>query len=234
MGLFKFKKHKTKKDIDENIPITDVRYVVIDTELTGLNEKRDSIVSIGAIGMIGGRIDLSDTFHRLVNPEAEFSAESVILHEITPSEVMEKPDIHSVLSEFVQFCGSDIIVGHCISIDLNFMNRDMKRYFGSTLQNSVIDTFSLYTWIRTRVSDQSCFTFTPRSCGLYDVAECLGIPVQGAHNAIEDAFITAQLFQRIIPVLVELQIRNIGDLLRVGNPSEGIDRMSSSSEISNL
>ncbi len=37
-------------------PITDVRYVVVDTELTGLDEKKDSIISIGAVRMTGGRI----------------------------------------------------------------------------------------------------------------------------------------------------------------------------------
>ena len=233
MGLLRFKKQKAFR-IDKNTLITDARYVVIDTELTGLNEKRDSIVSIGAIRMIGGNIDLSDTFYQLVKPDASFTAESVVIHEITPSEVTEKPDIHEVLSEFLQFCGSDNIVGHCVSIDLSFINREMKKFFGVTLQNPVIDTFSLYTWIRTRVSDQSCFSVLPKSSVLYDVAECFGISVHGAHNAIEDAFITAQLFQRLIPVLFGLQIKNLKELLRIGNPSKGVEMVGLSGEIGNL
>jgi len=233
VGLLRFKKQKTSR-IDKNKLITDARYVVIDTELTGLNEKRDSIVSIGVIRMVGGKIDLSDTFYQLVKPEAAFTAESVVIHEITPSEVQEKPDILAVLSEFLQFCGSDIVVGHCVSIDLSFLHREMRKFFGYSLQNPVLDTFSLYNWLRTRASHHRCFSISPRSCGLYDVAECLGIPVQGAHNAIEDAFITAQLFQRLIPVLIESGIKNIGDLLSVGNPSEWLDRVTSSGEISNL
>ena len=42
--------------------------VVVDTELTGLDEKKDSIVSIGAVRMTGGRIELGDMFYRLVSP----------------------------------------------------------------------------------------------------------------------------------------------------------------------
>ena len=49
-------------------------YVVVDTELTGLDEKKDSIVSIGAVRMTGGRIELGDMFYRLVSPRTQLTA----------------------------------------------------------------------------------------------------------------------------------------------------------------
>ena len=121
--------------------IEEARYLVIDTELTGLNGRKDSIVSIGAVRMKGGRIDLSDTFYRMINPETSLTAESVIIHEIMPSDVLLKPDISSVLREFLDYCGSDILVGFCVSIDMEFLNREAKRLFGAPMGNRIIDIY---------------------------------------------------------------------------------------------
>ena len=129
---------------DKEMLLENAGYVVVDTELTGLNEKKDSIVSIGAVKMNGGRIDLSDTFYRLLNPETRLTAESVIIHEITPDEVAEKPDIRTGLAEFLTFCGNDIIVGFCVNIDMEFLNREAKRILGHTIQNPVLDIFPLF------------------------------------------------------------------------------------------
>src|SRR5574340_131025 len=200
-------------------------YVVVDTELTGLNEKKDSIVSIGAVKMSGGRIDLSDAFYRLMNPETRLTAESIIIHEITPDEVIEKPDIRTVLSEFLSFCGNDIIVGFCVNIDMEFFNREAKRILGHKIQNPVIDIFPLFEWVRsTRGARGEMEINMPLHYKLYDIAKHYGIEVNGAHNAMIDAFITAQIFQRFIPMLLEAGLRSVGDVLRLSNKLKGGDR----------
>ena len=67
LGLFNRKK---KHAVDTSRLIRDTRFVVADTELTGLDEKKDSIVSIGAVRMVGGSINLGDQFYRLVSPKS--------------------------------------------------------------------------------------------------------------------------------------------------------------------
>ena len=213
--LLNLRKHRLL-EVDQTKSIRDARYIVIDTELTGLNEKRDSIVSVGALRMVGGRIDLGNSFYRLVNPETSLTAESVVIHEITPSEVVEKPGIEAVLTEFLEFCGDDIIVGHYVSIDLAFLNREMVRIFGSRLKNRVLDTAVLFAFMKDRLPPNSTFVTPPRDYrNLYDIAKFLGVPVSGAHNAVMDAFITAQVFQRLIPMLLSIGIRNVGHLLKL-------------------
>jgi DNA polymerase-3 subunit epsilon len=221
-GLLNFRK-KRALVIDKEIPIDEARYVVIDTELTGLDEKRDSIVSMAAIRMVGGRIDFEDVFNMLVNPETALTAESVIIHGITPSEVIRKPRIEDVLAEFVQFCDNDILVGHCVSIDTEFINMEAKRIFGCSLSNHAIDTSAIYEWIRKRYSAERAFPCAFTDSGLFEIAKFFGIAINGAHNAVIDAFITAQLFQRFIPMLMQGGVKSIGDLLSVGNPSKGGD-----------
>jgi DNA polymerase III subunit epsilon len=223
-----------KPGIDSKTPINEVRYVAVDTELTGLDENKDSIVSIGAMRMTGGRIDLGATFYRLVSPRTELTAASVVIHEIMPSEVVASPGIEPVLAEFLEFCGTDVLVGHFISIDIAFLNREMKRLRGHAIPNAVIDTFSIYEWLLKRQKCSDSFATPVAGCRLYEISACFGIPVSGAHNAIMDAFATAQLFQRFLPLLIEAGAKDIEDLLKIGMPFKGGDRFRLSGEFSDF
>ena len=60
-------------------PVEDVRFTVLDTELTGLDERRDDIVSIGALRMQGGLIHVGQSFAELVRPSAVLDGRTVVL-----------------------------------------------------------------------------------------------------------------------------------------------------------
>ena len=77
-------KKQTHMGIDENMAITHANYVVIDIKLTGLDEEKDSILSIGAILMSGGRIELGETFYRLLKPDAYSSVQNLTAHGVAP------------------------------------------------------------------------------------------------------------------------------------------------------
>jgi DNA polymerase-3 subunit epsilon len=228
------KKEKKQRGIDPKTSITNVRYVVVDTELTGLDEKKDGIVSIGAVRMTGGRIGLGDIFYRLVSPKEKLTADSVVIHEITPSDVAAQPVIDTVLAEFLDYAAGDVLVGHFISIDLAFINREMKRLYGHEINNAAIDTFTIDEWLRKRLKSQTCFAKPLSGYRLYDIATNLGIPVNASHNAIADAFTTAQLLQRFIPLLQEAGVYDIGELLRRGKPFEGGDRFRITGDFGNF
>jgi DNA polymerase-3 subunit epsilon len=216
-------KAKAQHLIDGTIPVTEARYVAIDTELTGLDEKKDAIVSLGAVRMTGGTVHLGETFYRLVNPGTRITAESVVIHEITPDDVRGQPGIETALRDFLFYCGRDVLVGHFVSIDLGFLCRDARRISGAPLENPVIDIFSIYTWLRMRMQTAACFAAPEKGITLYDIARCFHIGVEGAHNAVQDAFLTAQLLQRFLPMLKEAGAMDVGDLLRIGVPFDGGD-----------
>ncbi len=210
--------------IERAAPIEEHDYIIFDTELTGLNPKKDSIVSLGAVKMSGTRIDLSNTYYRVVEPLASLTGKSVVIHGITPSEASLCPKIDVLLPEFLDFCGSGIIVGHFVSIDLDFINKEMTRLFGFPLQNPAIDTHIIYKWIR-RHEEKTCAFHAglAEDLDLFSLATKYSIPVSEAHNALSDAFITAQVFQRFMSYLLQNSVQMIGDLLRIGNPKK-IDR----------
>lgn len=218
IGRLKLQKEVLSYDI-KNMLIEDAEYVVLDTELTGLQPKKDSIVSIGAVKMTGGRILLNDIFYRIVEPRTKLTAESVLIHGITPSEATECPGIEILLPEFLDFCGSRIIVGHFVAIDINFISMEIKRLYGSHLQNASVDTLKLYTWIRQKEEDVCAYHggLSERT-DLRSLAQKYNIPVNISHNALDDAFVAAQVFQRFISFLPKYGIKTVGDLIRIGRP----------------
>ncbi|HUJ18746.1 MAG TPA: 3'-5' exonuclease [Nitrospirota bacterium] len=220
--------------IDLHAAIAESRYVVIDTELTGLDEKRDAIVSLGAVRMTGGVIELGTAFHQLVSPGSKLTSDSVVIHEITPSDLEAQPAIDAALGAFLEFCGSDVLVGHFISIDLAFLNREMKRTLGRELANPAVDTFSMYEWLRKRSKSRECFATPLAGYRLYDLAKCFDVPVGNAHNAMMDAFTTAQLFQRFLPLAAESGAVDIDDLLQLGTPFKGGDNFRLTNEFGNF
>ena len=222
MGIF----NREKDHPQQEILIQDCPFVVLDTELTGLDDRRDSIVSVGAVRMQGCRIDLSQTFNRLVKPETELRYDSILIHGITPSEVDKQPRIKAVLSDFSTFCARDILIGYCISIDMAFLNRQMKRCMGDPLPNRAVDIYRLYEWLRNRFERKGSpgrkFPVLGES-GLYEMAKLYAIPFGGAHDALMDAFITAQIFQRLLCLLSDEGILHVRDLLKIGDPYKGDD-----------
>ncbi len=219
---------------DSEYSITNQQYVVIDTELTGLDETKDSIISIGAVKMDGRRIELGKAFHKLIKPQCNMKSESILIHGITPAEVEKKPLIEGVIREFLNFCGMDIIIGHFVSIDMSFINKEVRRILGSVMRNPVLDTSLIYGYLKKKYAQRDIFISYPGDVELYELAKRFGIPVNGAHDALIDAFITAQLFQRFIPLLIGAGIRRIGDLLSFGSPFSTEARYRLSGEIVNF
>ncbi|MBI5074130.1 MAG: 3'-5' exonuclease [Nitrospirae bacterium] len=205
--------------IDMSMPLDSAPYVVMDTELTGLDFRKDSIVSVGALRMTGTRIELGRSFYEVVRPSTELTSKSIVIHEITHSETEQKPGIEGIMESFLRFCEGAVIVGHFISLDLRFLAKEMKRIGYGSLKNPAVDTCVLHEWMSQNRGDLSSKYFNDaESKDLFALAKKFQVPVHGAHNALMDAYVTAQLFQRFINMLITLGVRTLRDLLRIGKP----------------
>ena len=205
--------------MDLSLRLDEAPYVVLDTELTGLDFRNDSIVSVGALRMVGTRIEVSRPFYEVVRPSTELTSSSIVIHEITPSESALKPGIEAIMEGFLSFCEGAMIVGHFISLDLRFLAKEMKRIGYGPLKNPAVDTAVIHDWMRENRGDFSSSYFAvTETKDLFSLAKKFQVPVQGAHNALMDAYVTAQLFQRFIAMLIKLGVRTLRDLLRIGKP----------------
>lgn len=223
-----YRYHLRRKDlppqIRKNLRVLDVRdikralneieFVVFDTETTGLNAKRgDGIISISALRIKNGRIDLSDLFHELINPNCSIPPSSVIIHEIRPQILAGKPAFDQVLPRFIGYIGSSVLVAHNAKVDLSFLNREMIRLYGFPIQNRALDTIHV---------DQMLVSKTPFSerrkiridSSLGALAERYSVPMEGRHSSLGDALTTAQIFQKMIREAQTCGIVSLKDLVR--------------------
>ena len=199
------------------------RYAVIDSELTGLDPRRDSIVSLGGIRIREGRIVLADRFYEEVQPASALTASSIVLHGITPEDVRGRPGIGAVLEEFSAFCSTDILIGHFVELDLGFLRAAYAKAGLPPIANPVLDTWPLYDWMSSRTPEDG----GPGLPRLKDprlpaLAQALGIHFLDSHNALGDAYVTAQVFQRLLRRLERWGIMTTTDLLRHGDPKHAL------------
>jgi DNA polymerase III subunit epsilon len=116
--------------LDQNRPIDSFDFVVLDTELTGMNPEKDEIVSIGAVKIRELAINPSDVFHTLVHPRRAMPKKSTLIHRITPETVREAPRLHEILPHLIEYCEGCLIVGHHVGMDMSFINKALKEVLG--------------------------------------------------------------------------------------------------------
>jgi len=201
----------------KNTDLKKCPFVIFDTELSGLDKRKDFIVSIGALKMDGALINMSSEYYRLIKPEAGMTKKSIEIHGITPGELEEKPDMDAILPDFLDFIKDSILVGHFLNIDIMFINREIKKRYHCSLANPGIDTHDIHEWLCSNSDEfRRHYRGGSSKTDLFSVAGQCGIPVTQAHNAMSDAYITAQLFQKFLFFLHTEGVQKLGELLTIG------------------
>ena len=172
----------------------DVRFVVLDSETTGLDARKDLLISIGAVAVLDDEILLEDSFEVLI--KIEHNLQSVTVHGITRDESQTGLNEPEALRRFLDYLGHGVIVGHHIMHDVETLNVAYERHWGFELKNRSLDTMDLTL----NLERDGAFAGRPeiRSfsldslCGLFDVKP------HDRHTAPGDAFITAQIFLHLL------------------------------------
>lgn len=172
----------------KTLPLEEVRFVVFDTETTGLDPQADRILSIGAVSVRGNRIDVSEVFERFLIQE-KFNTETVEIHGILKTGEQQKITEEHAIEEFLGYLGNAIIVAHHAAFDVSMVNQALKRIKLPRLKNRVLDTGILYKKLN-NVADQHY--------GLDFLCEAFKVPKHDRHTATGDAFITAQVFLKLL------------------------------------
>lgn len=177
-------------------------FVVFDLETGGLDPSRDDILSIGAVRMRGGRIEAGRAFQALVRPaRAKPSAESVRVHLLTPAQLADQPPLAEALPRFLDYCGDAVLAGWHVGLDMAFLKAWAKRLKLPKAPERCLDVLGLYLSIRGGRGSQLLEDLPLKDATLYSVARALGIAPRGAHDALGDAYLTAQVLQRFLSIM---------------------------------
>ena len=178
----------------DDAPWDDIRFVALDSETTGLDPRRDRLITIGAVAIVGGDIRLDDAFEIMM--PVRYNAASVTVHGITVDEARDGVPEPEALEACLDYLGAGVIVGHHILHDITALNVAYERHFGLELQNRFLDTMDLTLHLEregalpqdTRIEGFS----------LDQLCQLFGVVPHDRHTAAGDAFITAQVFQRLL------------------------------------
>lgn len=166
--------------------------VVFDTETTGLNPKKDEILSIGAVIVKENKILTSQKFELFVKPTRDINEESIKIHQIRNIDLQNGLESKEAILQFLQFIGSRPLVGYYIEFDTKMVNKYVKTLLGISLPNEQIEVSGIYHDKKIKLIPDGTIDLR------FDVMmKDLGLPIFGKHDALNDAVMTAMMYIKL-------------------------------------
>ncbi len=166
--------------------------VVYDTETTGLNPKKDEILSIGAVKIKGNKILTSKKFELFVKPSQEISQESIKIHYIRNIDLQNGNNPQEALEKFLHFIGNRTLVGYYLEFDIKMINKYLQPFLGIKLPNKQIEVSQIYYRKKRRSVPQGRIDLRFDS-----IMNDLDLPIFGKHDALSDAIMTAMMYIKL-------------------------------------
>ena len=169
--------HKTKLDSKD--------FVIIDIETDGLDKDKDSIIEIGAVKSVGGRIS---EFQSLISYEGTLPKHIVAMTGINTN--MLKTNGRSeeaVLKDFKDFIGDLDIIGYNVSFDIEFIDIALSKFELEKLKNKRYDLMKF-------VKNEKLFLANYK---LQTVIKEYGVGNEVPHRALEDARLIYKLAVKV-------------------------------------
>jgi DNA polymerase-3 subunit epsilon/ATP-dependent DNA helicase DinG len=173
--------------------------VAVDIETTGLDNKTDAIIEIGAQSFEGERI--TGEWTSLINPGRSIPPFITQLTGIKNSMVQSAPQIEEVLDDLSSFTGNAPILGQNVGFDLGFLRRH-----GVLKDNDSIDTYDMAAVLMPNAGRYN----------LGALGKQLNIPMPATHRALDDAKVTVGVYQKLFQKLLEMPIDLLAEIVRMG------------------
>lgn len=168
--------------------IDDQRWVVLDVETSGLDQRTDRLLSIGAVAVRGRRVSIEDSFERVVRPATASDRSNILIHGIGVQAQRDGVDPRRACGEFLDYAGTAPLVGFHAAFDRAFLTRTVRTHLGRTLSADWLDLAALAPALNPGL----------RAKALDEWLDHFGIVVTQRHHASADAFATAMLFVRLL------------------------------------
>jgi DNA polymerase III subunit epsilon len=198
----------------DSAPVRSVRFVLLDSETTGLDPRKDRIITIGAVAVEDGEIRLEDSFEALLKVATNTSA--VTVHGTTREESLQGMEEPEAIEQFLAYLKDGVIVGHHIAHDVECFNVAYERHFGLRMRNRSLDTMVLTLHLERdgAFADREAI----RQYTLDSLCEMFGVVPHDRHTAPGDAFLTAQVFLRLLRIATKHGRTSLSQLAQPFDP----------------
>jgi DNA polymerase-3 subunit epsilon len=185
------------------------RWVVVDVETSGLDPMNDSLIAVGALAVVDGAIDFSDSFEVVLRQAAPSAVENIEIHGIGGTEQTGGDDPAEALAAFLDFVGKDPLVAYHAPFDETMLRRAVSRHLGITFKRPWLDLADIAPLVWPK--------YASRHAALDDWLEVFEIPVAFRHRAIADCLVTAQLLLMALPAAPTLGAPTAGGLIALSD-----------------
>jgi DNA polymerase III subunit epsilon len=193
-------------------------YCAVDLELSGLDPRRNEIVSFGAVPIVDGRVRLSGAVDGRVRPVRQMGEASIRVHGMRAVDLAGAPPLEVALDPLLAAMAGTIPVVHVAAVERGFLRPALRRV-GVSLRGPMIDTSVLgLLWLHERDGDGE----GPRFASLAELAAALGLPSHRPHDAGGDALTTAQVF---IALATHLDARRAQTVRRLASAGRQLDSL---------
>jgi DNA polymerase-3 subunit epsilon len=163
------------------------RWVVIDTETSGLDTMRSKLISIGAVAIENDAIVVAPGFEAVLRQDVASSRANIELHGVGAAAQIEGEDPPHALVRLLEFARKDPLVAYHVAFDATVLRRAIKAQLGMRFHGEWLDIAVL--------APLKFPDFARSQRGLDGWLARFGIDPGARHNALADAYATAQLFQ---------------------------------------
>lgn len=165
----------------DTTPVSRADLLAVDVETTGLDPRRDHVLSVGWVPVRDRQVVLAEAREVVVRPPSGVEVgESAILHRLTDDEVAAAPLLDEVLPELHDALHDHLLLAHHAPIELGFLG----------LSVTAVDTLALQHRLLVGPHGE----VPPGSLRLDAARRSFGLPRYPAHRALTDALATAELF----------------------------------------
>ena len=194
---------------DPGTPLAELRLLAVDIETTGLDPRRDRVLSIGWLPVDGGRVLLGGAARVVVRDEggAGGVGQSATVHGLTDDRLAGGVPLEDAVARLLEALAGRVLLAHFAQIETGFLAAVCERAWGAGMPCVVVDTLELE-----ERSVAGGWGSEPEggALRLWAARERRGLPVYRAHEALVDALACAELY---LAQRAELEARSAGSAL---------------------
>lgn len=176
-------------------PDTSGELVCFDCETSGLDPRTAELLSIGAVTIKDNRVLASRRLELIVRPERRIAADAIKVNRLREMDVADGLPVREALDAFLRFVGGRPLVGYYLEFDIAMVNKYLRPWLGVGLPNRQTDVSALY--YDSRIKSLGTHYNGNVDLRLTTILETLALPEREAHDAFNDALMTALVYVKL-------------------------------------